>query len=455
MLETLFLFYAQKQSFKIATLVVLILCYTASYTVVTTLSVATPLLTSEYGFSNGDIGMILTISTLLRILPKFFSGIVTDYLGGKRVLITSLLGMSVLCMGFPLFPSIIWMGLLWSTIRILQTTSWPAVVKISSRWFAQSEMGKALSLTNMAFFCALFLLQILVTVSFSTKSIFIGSGIICLVITLGGAAFLRESPTQIGLEEPRTDPNNALGDAGEGTQLSSWRDVVYPIYGNPKFWLIAMYYAMMNLIRQLLLDWMPLYLTQTTNCSSEYAVLVFLLFTLVGSLSGFLFGVINDRVVTLKRDLLSVVFGVCCTVSLFVTVLLVLFDPFTGSSNFYYSLACYTVLNTLIGFFLCGPYSLAGSVLCVSFGGKKICATVSSSLDGIATLLSLLSGCFGAVSDWPNGWAYVFGIMTITSFLSVIFLITHIVIDKVLLYCKQQPNLPVSEIVDIELPTLS
>ena len=61
-----------------------------AYSVNSCFSLGTPQFTSELGYSNPEIGRVLTISMKARAIPKLLSGFVVDRSGGKNVIIGGL-----------------------------------------------------------------------------------------------------------------------------------------------------------------------------------------------------------------------------------------------------------------------------------------------------------------------------------------------------------------------------
>ena len=403
---------------KLAIIGCMILAYTASYASMSTLSVAAPMLIVEYDYDNSDIGLILTIATALRVVPKFTTGLLVDLIGGKGSLIISTFLISICTIAIPFYPTLWWIGVMWTLIRVIQSLVWPGIVKIVARWCPTKEMGKAFSILDFGYWFSLAFLQIIVMVTTNWKMLFYASGAFGIIVCVLMVVILKETPLEIHYPEP---PGEVTIDS------TSWKEKFKAIYLNPKFWCLAAYYGGTTIIRQAIWDWILLFLTQTTGCSVQYSVMVFSSFAFVGTLSTLMFGIISDKTSHLRRDIICAIFGMLLIVCL---LLITLFIPAGGFSPDWFHILIYSLLLISSGFFLSGPWSLPAAVMALSFGGKQLCGTVSGNLDGLATLASLLTGLIGVISELPNGWRMVFGLLGITAIFSILFFIGFIFLDN-------------------------
>ena len=396
----------------------MILAYIISNTAMATLSVAAPMITVEYGCDNSDIGLLVTIGTALRVIPKFATGFIVDQIGGKTLLIVSTFLLSIFTIAIPFYPTLWWMGVLWALVRVIQSLAWPSIVKIIAKTCPANEMGKIFSFMDVAFWCSLAFLQVVVTLSSDWKMLFYSSGVCGIIVC---------AATSILVTDSRFTRMRDSTDTAKEFKEISWKAIFSTTYSNPKFWCLAVYYGGMTIIRQGIWDWILLFLTQTTGCSVQYSVTIFTCLSFVGFISTLMFGVISDRNTPARRDSVSLLFGILLTVVLFLIASLI---PTGGGGSSGFHLYLTSALLVLAGFFLLGPWGLPVGVMTVHFGGKQLCGTVSGTLDGLATLASLSSGFVGAVSESPSGWQLVYVILTLISALSTVALFLYMILDK-------------------------
>ena len=96
---------------------VMLIGYIAYYLVRGNLSVALHLLSQEFGYTNAQLGIILTFSELAYALGKFTTGPLADQIGGKKIFMLGMIGGIVFNFVFPLYQSIFFFTLIWCIVR--------------------------------------------------------------------------------------------------------------------------------------------------------------------------------------------------------------------------------------------------------------------------------------------------------------------------------------------------
>jgi hypothetical protein len=143
---------------QVATTSLLVAGYAGYYLCRSDLSVVLPLIVTElvaHGVSPDvarvRLGTIASMGVLAYAIGKFMSGGVADFLGGRRNFLAGM-GGSVLCTvlfaaagGFPFFT------LSWFANRLVQSTGWTGLVKISSRWFSYESYGTVMGVMSFSF----------------------------------------------------------------------------------------------------------------------------------------------------------------------------------------------------------------------------------------------------------------------------------------------------------------
>ena len=76
--------YSRLRRWQVSTFWVMLLGYVGYYLCRGNISVAIPLLSDEFGYTNTQLGLILTLSEFAYALGKFINGPLADKVGGKK-----------------------------------------------------------------------------------------------------------------------------------------------------------------------------------------------------------------------------------------------------------------------------------------------------------------------------------------------------------------------------------
>jgi sugar phosphate permease len=367
----------------------------------------------------------MTFSTLARVIPKILGGTIVDYRGGKKMFVAGLMGMVIGCLAFPLGDSLWWMALSLCSIRICGTITWPAVVKITSKWFRYTEVGAVMGFLSLSYLfgtsVSLAYLGMFMHVGVGWRGLFVIASCtsFCFVILL--LVFLRGSPRALGYLEVDSDPKNRLGEYGNQASPDVWMDVYKPIIASKAFWVLCIFYSGLYLLRQVFFDWTALFLQEQTGVELPLAAFGLICFNVSGGVSVVLSGVWADKLTPRRRNLCMAFYCLLLSGTLAVWSILLWQYNF---SNIWLNI----LMLVLCGFTLIGPYSMPAGVISIKFGGKQICATVSGLLDGFGSLVSLFSGLTLRISV-NHGWFVVWGSLSVVAAAIAIFAFIYAVLD--------------------------
>src|SRR5580698_2654127 len=91
------------KKWRVSTFWVMLIGYIGYYLVRGNLPVALPLLSQAFGYTNTQLGYILTFSELFYALGKFTTGPLADQVGGKKIFMLGMVGAIALNFIFPLY----------------------------------------------------------------------------------------------------------------------------------------------------------------------------------------------------------------------------------------------------------------------------------------------------------------------------------------------------------------
>eukprot|EP01080_Neovahlkampfia_damariscottae_P012846 gene12846-7195_t len=299
----------------------LLAVYGSSYLAVGVLSISTPLMVRTPNFNYSQVSLAIIFSKVFRFIPKLFSGTIVDIFGGKLMAISSHLSVSiVMCLIFitPRSNNFQWFLVLFIVQNIFTTVSWPSVVKISSQLFHYKSIGKVMSVISLSFlvgdaFSRLYL-TFFIFIGFNWQYLFLITGVTMGIFGICGQLLIKNSPTDVGFEEPEANPDNLLGEHGNDSQIvldsENFKKTFLPIFISPSFWLLALTYTILTFMRYLILDWIPAFLVAYANSRDDIASLGSVLPPLLGGASTLLMGYFNDKFPKNLRNFTMIIFEI-------------------------------------------------------------------------------------------------------------------------------------------------
>lgn len=398
-------------------LALMIVGYAGFYLCRSHFSVAKPLLIQEFhghGLDKAVLGDIAFYGTLAYAFGKFINGSLTDFLGGKRMFLVGMGGAVLFSVLFGLSGTVPLFTLAWMMNRLIQSTGWVGITKMTARWFSFATYGSAMGLISLSYLFGDFLsrqfLGQLIEWHFGWRQVFlIAAGVLfCIfVVTL---VVLKESPREVGAEEPEANPENLFGSGGQKERPQGLADLLLPLVRSPRFWLVCILSFGFTVLRETFNDWTPTYLNEIGHMSVADAGKASSYFPLFGGLSVLFCGWLSDRLGHNGRAALIFI-----GLALVIPALYVLSVSTPGSQ-----LSSILILGG-IGFVTLGPYAFLAGAISLDFGGKKGSATAAGWIDGIGYIGgSVIAGkTIGSIAE-KQGWHPAFYLLTIIAICSTV-----------------------------------
>jgi OPA family glycerol-3-phosphate transporter-like MFS transporter len=197
----------------------MVLGYAGFYLCRSNLSVTMPLITDDLVARGMDpsavkdwLGWAVSLGTIGYALGKFAAGSLTDLLGGRRNYLIGMAGAVACTMILPLGGSLPVFTLAWFSNRLIQSLGWPGMIKITARWFSFSAYGTVMGVISLSFLfgdaAAREFLGRLIDAGLGWRGIFWVAGGVLATLWVLNAILIRESPRDLGLPEPATNPEN-------------------------------------------------------------------------------------------------------------------------------------------------------------------------------------------------------------------------------------------------------
>lgn len=302
--------------------------------------------------------------------------------------------------------------LAWIGNRLVQSMGWAGMVKVTSRWFSYSTYGAAMGVISLSFLfgdaASRQFMAVLIAHGAGWRGVFLAGGGTLSVLLVLNLLLLKESPRDVGLEEPATNPLNVFKEEGEKHTPSGLKELLGPLLGSGVFWLVCLLSFGFTIVRETFNLWTPTYFTQSVGLSNAGAAETSALFPLFGGISVLAAGFLSDYLGTAGRAAI-ILYGLVLTG---ITLLALAYGNLGSSKTWP------VLLVTLVAFLMLGPYSYLAGAIALDFGGKQGSATASGFIDGVGYLGGVLAGNTVAQVSVAYGWKGAFAMLAGVAWLS-------------------------------------
>lgn len=406
---------------KALTLGMMVLGYTGFYLCRSNLSVSMPLIIDDLAaagidpkVAKLDLGFIVSAGILAYALGKLPGGGLADFLGGRRIFLGGMGGAVLFTVLFAMSGSIPIFTAAWVGNRLLQSIGWPGMVKIISRWFPASSYGTAMGILSLSYLwgdsAGRYGMGLLISSGFGWRSLFLLMAGILFALLILNAIVLRESPGELGLKEPATNPANLFGQGGEDPTPPGLGELLIPLFRSPVFWLVCGLSFGLTLLRETFNTWTATYFVEGVGMKPGEAAGMSALFPLVGGFSVLLAGYLGDRARRGGRAAI-ILGGLLMTGG--VLMALGLIDPKASRE-------VPIALISAVAFLLIGPYSYLAGAISLDLGGKRGGATTCGIIDFIGYLGGVFAGRAMAGISVDYGWRGAFQVLAAVAWVSAL-----------------------------------
>lgn len=405
---------------RVITVSLLVIGYAGYYLCRSDLSVVLPLLTAELGakgiapdVAKIQLGTIASWGVFAYAVGKFPAGWLADFLGGRRSFLLGMGGAALFTVLFGFAGGIPLFTFAWMCNRLIQSTGWAGMVKITSRWFSYSSYGTVMGIVSLSYLfgdaASREFMSLLIRGGLGWRGVFFTAAATLGALLILNIILLMETPQRIGRPEPPTNPANLFGDDGKKTEPESVGSLLKTFGASRVFWLVCLLSCGLTILRETFNLWTPTYFTESVGLSVADAAQKSALFPLFGGISVILAGVLSDRFGAGGRAAI-ILYGMLLS-SL---VLLVLAFGSFGESPM-----MPVALVALVAFLVIGPYSYLAGAIALDFGGKMGSGTASGLIDCAGYLGGVFAGSsFAGVSvrwGWRGGFTCLAAIALLSS----------------------------------------
>jgi OPA family glycerol-3-phosphate transporter-like MFS transporter len=375
----------------------LALGYVGIYLCRKNLSVAMPLLQTEFHASKAEVGTVASVGTLAYAIGKFTNGPIVDAIGGRRGFLISIVLVAIFGAAGALSPGLTVLAILYGLNRFAGAAGWGGMLKLVPSWFPPKRSGTVVGILSLSYvlggvLATLFARQVVAShggwraVMGLPSLITIGIAGVCAVfVRVGPRAQSSPRTNDAPVEAPRAPIAEVLG-----------------LFRMPQFLVTCALSFTLTLMRESFNTWSVDFLLQAQGGTSSLATAALQStgFDLAGFVSILLAGVAYDRVRPSRRRWLM--FTSLALLSLLLALL-----PITAKANPLGG----AILVGLAGLLVYGPYSLLAGALAVVNGGPKLAATAAGIIDGVGYIAGALAGItLGRLLD-TGGYDLGFGVL--------------------------------------------
>ena len=395
--------------------------YTIFYLCKKNIAVALPGISSEFGYSMTELGILGSSLYLTYGIGKFVNGVLADGSDVRKFLPLALIMTALANIAFALTPSVInlfgfsqetsamillWaLTFLWGVSGWFQSAGFPAVAKSLTYWYSNSERGTKWSLWSCSHQTGTFLSFILaghIASHFGWRAAFLVPGVLALITALWLFERLRDRPQSLGLpdiEVYNNEPSAKKETSSEEEDMSYVQIFKKHILCNKTIWLLAIAYVFVYIIRFGAEDWMIMYLTNAKkNISLADATNMIASLPLVGICGTVCAGFISDKVFKGKRAPVNLIY----LLGIVVMLILLKFNNINALN--------YVIIG-LLGAFTYGPQMMIGGLCAVESSSKKVASAATGFTGTFGYIGAVLSatgtgfmidkfGWNGAISFW-------------------------------------------------------
>jgi sugar phosphate permease len=395
-------------------LIALFAGYSGYYICRSNLSVAAPMIISEFssqGINKEVLGQIASLGIVFYSLGKFINGILGDMIGGRKVFLIGMGGAIVFTIFFGMSSGVLLFSIAWAGNRLIQSMGWGGLVKVTVNWFSYTSYGKVMGFLSLSYLAgdilAKLILGQMLLLNFKWYVLFFTSAALLSGIFIVCFFLIKDKPEDLGLKTPESNPENLFAHS-DSEAPSGIKELLLPYFKNFSFILLLIISFGMTALREAFSFWIPTYLYEAANLSSGNSSLFSAWYSIAGIASILGAGFLSDVFLKGKR---GVILCVSCIPVAFIFFLMTL-----PLKNAYLPI----LFISLIGLLLLGPYSfLAGAMSC-DLGGKKGVATAAGLVDSIGYLGGTLALWFTGRLAERNGWNYAFACLAVIALLTAV-----------------------------------
>lgn len=364
-----------------------------------------PVFLKELGYTKTDLGLILTLFSIVYGFSKFFNGILADRANPRYFMAIGLFFSALVNVFLGLSSSLVAFGIFWIFNAWFQGMGWPPCARLLTHWYSPTELGTKWGIWNASHQfggAGILVLAGWLIPTYGWRTAFFVPALIAVLIAIFLIIFLRDTPQSLGLppiEEYRGEAD--VKDAHEDTAMS-FKEILFKyVLTNRLVWIVSIANIFVYIVRIGVLDWAPTFLIEAKHSSLINAGINVAGFEIAGIVGALSAGWISDVIFKGRRGPVNVIF---MAILIFAMIELWLVPPGHPMLDGAFLVA--------VGFLIYGPQMLI-AVSAADFATKKAASTATGMTGTFGYLGSAVCGIgTGIVVDkwgWDGGFIFFIG----------------------------------------------
>ncbi len=409
--------------------------YTIFYLTRKNISVALPVLSSDLGFSNIELGILGSALYFSYAIGKFVNGVLADKADANRFMVLSLvisaLSNILFALSPMLFPTdmqfmgqsvlLLVMSFFWGVNGWFQSAGFPICAKVLTFWWSNKARGTVWSIwaaSHQLGTCLVFLLAGYLIPRYGWQSAFIVPAFLCLLSSIYIAKSMHDKPQSMGL--PEVDEYDCADKSvqaaeHEDDKLSYFEILKKHIFFNPIMWTLVLSFIFVYIFRYGTEDWIIKYLVDFKGDTLEVATQKQTFLPLFGIAGVLLAGVMSDKMFHGRRMPVNILFCVGLIVCLFALM-------YNSGHSLMSTIIDYVSLSG-IGLFTAGPLIFIGGLCAVESASKKVAAAATGFCGIFGYLGAMISGIGTGWFIDNYGWQSALWFWIVSALLCIIILL--------------------------------
>lgn len=393
------------RKWRIQTMYSMMIGYAIFYFCRKNFSMAMPSFLSDLGYSKTDLGLILTLFSIVYGFSKFISGILADRANPRYFMAIGLVLSAVMNIFFGMSSSLFVFGIFWVLNAWFQGMGWPPCARLLTHWYSPTELGTKWGIWNASHQfggAGILVLAGWLIPTYGWRSAFYVPAFIGVLAAIFLVITLRDTPQSLGLPAIEQYRGEARPQEENEDTAQSFKEILFQhVLKNKLVWIVSIANIFVYIVRIGVLDWAPTFLCEAKKCSIINAGINVAGFEIAGIVGALAAGWISDVFFKGRRGPVNVIFMLLLVFAMFELWVVPPGHPMLDG-------ACLVA----VGFLVYGPQMLVG-VSAADFASKKAASTATGMTGTFGYLGSALCGIgTGVVVDkwgWDGGFIFFIG----------------------------------------------
>ncbi|HIF01421.1 MAG TPA: MFS transporter [Fuerstia sp.] len=402
---------------EFTTLATMYVCYAAFMLCRNTVVAASPAMVQDpsLGLDIEKFGRLMSWASVGAIVGKLVTGVAADRIGGRRLLLLTLLLTAACTAAFGLVSSIFFFGGLNFAGQFFKAGGWPAMAKIIGKWYSSDKHGRVWSIistsSRVGTITAGVVLGALLT-WLPWRGVFIVSGVVATAMVFVGYVWLKDRPEDVGIsplvneDSPTAKEPHFL----DGTTLFQ-ACLVFVL--SARVWLICLGLAFLTALMDFF-NFIPLYLSETVGIAPGQAAMAGSAFPTGMFVALIACGIFYDRLS--RRRLVWAIGGLLC-LSCSSVLFLWSLPSLPLSDSLRLPAAMLSIF--VFGFSVSPAYYIPMSVFSIAFGGRHSGFLIAL-IDVFGYSGAFVFNFFGGSIVKNHGWPVFLGLLLTVAVLAVV-----------------------------------